>query len=157
MRAEATPLSSLQYFNPSFMSLKTPHPIWSTAGSSPAQVTKATVQAQMLSGRYRTEHLCSFWSLHTSEFCQLAPSCKNTPEDILHILCTCEALLSTRENLLRFAKNYSSNYEPAKVIIAKFCHPTHPLYPVIWTGAQVYPNPQKGRPSGISSIVVFIY
>ena len=125
LRAECTPLSSLEFFNPYYMSLKTPHPIWSTAGSSPVRVTMATIQAQMLSGRYRTQHLCSYWSLHTSEFCQLAPSCTNTPEDIQHILRKCEALLPTREKLLSFATNYSSTYEPVKIIVDKFCHPSH--------------------------------
>ena len=110
------------------MSLKSPHPIWSTAGASPAQVVKATIQAQMLSGRYRTQHLCSLWSPHTSEFCQLAPSCMNTPEDIHHILRDCEALLSTRENFLRFAANYSSSCEPVHIIVTKFCHPSHPKF-----------------------------
>ena len=128
LRAEAAPLSSLEFFKPSFMSLKSPHPIWSTAGASPAQVVKATIQAQMLSGRYRTQHLCSLWSLHTSEFCQLAPSCLNTPEDIHHILRNCEALSSTREDLLRFATNYSTNCEPVHVIVTTFCHPSHPKF-----------------------------
>ena len=109
LREETTSLSSLEFFNPSFMSLMKPHPIWSTAGSSPAQVTMATVQAQMLSGRYRTQHLCSFWSLHTSEFCHFAQSCTNTPETIYHILRNCEALQPAREKLLRFAMKYSSS------------------------------------------------
>ena len=82
----------------------------------------------MLSGRYRTQHLCSYWSLHTSEFCQLAPSCKHTPEDICHILSNCDALSSTRNNLLSFANNYSSNYLPLKAIVTTFCHPSHPQF-----------------------------
>ena len=48
---EAAPLTSLRYFNPNYMSLSKPHPIISTAVSSPYEVTKARVQALFLSGR----------------------------------------------------------------------------------------------------------
>ena len=92
LRNEASSLKSLQYFNPRFMSLKWPHPLWATVGSSPAKVAMATVQAQFLSGRYRTQHLCSLWSAHTSEFCQLSMTCLNQPEDVNHILRNYEAL-----------------------------------------------------------------
>ena len=94
-------MSSLEFFNLSFMSLRSPHLILSTAKSLPAQVTKATIKEQMLSRRYRYEHLFSFWSIQNSEFCHLAPSFENTPEDSCHILSKCDALKSTRENLLR--------------------------------------------------------
>ena len=73
--AEASPLDSLEYFHPSFMSLHKPHPIWSTAGSSPSKVAMATIQAQMLSGRYRTQLLCSHWTPGSNKCCQLSPSC----------------------------------------------------------------------------------
>ena len=45
LQAEASPLDSLEYFHSSFMSLHKPHPIWSTAGSSPSKVAMATIQA----------------------------------------------------------------------------------------------------------------
>ena len=128
LRAEASPLSSLEYFHPSYMSLKCPHPIWSTVGSSPAKVCMATIQAQMLSGRYRTQRLCSLWSLHTSEFCLLSPSCSNIPENIKHILSHCEALQPVREKLQKFAMNYAMNYEQIRPIVAKYCHPSHPQF-----------------------------
>ena len=35
LRAEASPLPSLNHFKPCFMSLRTPHPLWTTAGCSP--------------------------------------------------------------------------------------------------------------------------
>ena len=55
LKVEAALLPSLKSFNPSFMSLTAPHPLWWTAGSSPSKVAMATtIQAQMISGRYRT-------------------------------------------------------------------------------------------------------
>ena len=50
--AEDPRYTSLSYFKPRFMSLSSPHPLWTTAGSSPAIVSMATIQAQMISGRY---------------------------------------------------------------------------------------------------------
>ena len=50
-RADAAPLDSLLYFNPNFMSLLRPHPIWTTCGSNPFEVNKAITQARMLLGR----------------------------------------------------------------------------------------------------------
>ena len=78
LRAEAALLPSLEFFNPSFMSLSSPHPLWSTAGSSPSKVAMATIQAQMLSGRYRSQKLCRHWSIHSSGFCLLSEECAST-------------------------------------------------------------------------------
>ena len=72
LREESCLLSSLTYFRPDYMSLCKPHPLWRTAGSSPAKVTKATVQALLLSGRYRTEGLMKHWSSNKSGFCLLS-------------------------------------------------------------------------------------
>ena len=82
---------------------KLEHDLWTTAGSSPARVAMATVQAQMISGRYRTQQLCSHWSPHTTGFCLLSSSCASTIEDLPHILSCCLALLPARENLQRFS------------------------------------------------------
>ena len=60
-RGIASQLKSLKFFNPSFMSLASPHPLWLTAGS-PFEVSKAVIIARMLSGRYRTDKLMSKWS-----------------------------------------------------------------------------------------------
>ena len=50
LREEAASKSSLMFFHPEYYSLTKPHPLWTTAGSDPYQVTMATVQAAMLSG-----------------------------------------------------------------------------------------------------------
>ena len=74
LRAEASVLSSLTYFKPAFMSLARPHRLYTTAGASPYEVTKACVQGVFLSGRYRTELLCRHWSSNAEEYCFL-PLC----------------------------------------------------------------------------------
>ena len=62
LRKEVSELSSLTYFSPAFMLLSRLHPIWSTAGSSPANISMTTVQCRMLSRRYRTQLLSRHWS-----------------------------------------------------------------------------------------------
>ena len=116
LRAEATMLPSLSSFRPAFMSLTTPHPIWTPAGSSPACVAMATVQAVMLSGRYYTEALCSHWSKNKTGVCLLsAMDCKDTVEDIRHILQICPALSPTRHNLALYTEEYTKKIENPEI------------------------------------------
>ena len=63
------------------MSLSTSHPLWTTAASSPTKTVMATVQGRLLSGRYWTEALCSYWS-NSIGLCTLSPIC-NVVEDML--------------------------------------------------------------------------
>ena len=88
----------------------------------------ATVQAQMLSGRYRTQHLLSLWSPLTSEYCQLSSSCATIPEDLTHILQFCEALQTTRQKMLQFSLTYCNNIPQIKPIVSKYCNPSHPQF-----------------------------
>ena len=108
LRDEASNLKSLKYFKPQFMSLVAPHPVFITAGSSPYEVIKAQVQALFLSGRYRTELMCRFWSENPGGYCQM-PSCQNLnkQEDIEHILLYCDSLSNTRKNLVSFTIAYA--------------------------------------------------
>ena len=99
LRSEADLLPSLVYFKPQFMSLTAPHPIWQTAGSNPYEVSKAIVQARMLSGRYRTELLCRHWSSNRPGWC-LSGTCDQTEESLEHILIECPAYNHTRRKLL---------------------------------------------------------
>ena len=56
--AEAENLPSLLFLRPSFIPLGTgSHPLWTTCGSSSTAVRAATVQARMISGRYRSDWL----------------------------------------------------------------------------------------------------
>ena len=71
LRDSAKNLSSLSYFHPEFMSLLQPHPLYSTCGDNSFEVSKALVQARMLSGRYRTDKLLSYFDKHEDQRCRL--------------------------------------------------------------------------------------
>ena len=98
LRLAASRLDSLIYFKPAFYSLNRPHPIWSTSGNNPYEVEKATVQAKLLSGRYRTCWLSRHWSSDPSGSCSL-PHCHlngPTPGTLQHFLLHCEDLVPAR-------------------------------------------------------------
>ena len=88
----------------------------------------ATVQALMLSGRYRTQQLCSHWSPQATGFCIIAKTCSNKIEDLPHILSNCDGLLPTREKLLRFTLTYCENNPIIKQLVLPLCQPTHPNF-----------------------------
>ena len=125
LREEARSLSSLTFFHPEFMSLKMSHPLWWTAGSSPAKIRKATVQAIMLSGRYRTESLVRHWSAsNRNGTCSLSPGCSSTRGDIVHMLQNCPALDETRKYLLDYTDSYVEKLPlPVAQLISLHCSP----------------------------------
>ena len=79
----------------------------------------------MISGRYRTQKLCSHWSPHTSGFCLMSSACSSILEDLTHILSSCVALLPTREKLQMFTLNYCEQNPIIKDIVLSLCQPTH--------------------------------
>ena len=98
-RGEAEHLDSLQLFNPSFMSLSSPHPMWTSAGS-PFEVRKAVITARMLSGRYRTDRLMRHWSTSNPDgLCRL-PTCEGQLGTLEHILLQCPALAAARADCI---------------------------------------------------------
>ena len=129
LRMMSTPLSSLKYFQPSYMSLTRPHPLLTTAGSSPYEVVKARVQALLLSGRYRTELLCSKWSTNTGGYC-CTPGCKgrNIKEDTEHILLHCSSLALTRTWLVSFTLKYSLSVPFLSEILLSMTQPNHTMF-----------------------------
>ena len=139
------------------MSLTTAHHILTTAGSSTYRVNMSTIQCLMISGRYRTEALCSHWSKSGSKFCT-APSCKglNIVEDLDHILAFCGNLESTRQKLTEFTSNYIKKLGHPIVteIVIKYCVSTNSLFcqflvdctsiPEVISATQIYgPDVQK--------------
>ena len=84
LRAKAASLPSLDLFRSEFMSLSRPHPIWTSAGASSYEVKKATVQARMLGGRYRTCWLRRHLSGDDSGTCKV-PGCSNQLGTLLNI------------------------------------------------------------------------
>ena len=98
LRGEASLLSSLVHFKPEYMSLIKPHPIWSTAGNNPYEISKAIQQVRFLSGRYRSQSLVSHWSPNGDGSC-LSPTCKEEKETTEHILLDCKAYNDCKSRL----------------------------------------------------------
>ena len=87
---EAKDLPSLEYLHPQYLKLTTPHPIWTSLDGNPYQAKAARIQAIFLTGRYRTERLCRFWSNNRGGFC-LLNMCKNIgiSETLEHVVLYC--------------------------------------------------------------------
>ena len=116
-------LSSLKFFNQHYMSLSSPHPVWTSAGSSPTKVAMACVQAKLLSGRYRTQALCSHWQ-NGDRKCRMSEEC-SSDEDTTHILQHCPALRPTRDKLNSFTAKYCNTHSIIANIVVKHCHPVN--------------------------------
>ena len=97
-------LSSLTYFNPNFMSLSAPHPIWTTCGGNSFEIAKALIAAKFLSGRYRTDKLLKHFSKDNTGNCSL---CNEVEGSLEHLLVVCPALAQCRQNLLVSTDSYS--------------------------------------------------
>ena len=118
LRSDAALLSSLKYFKPQYYSLRKPHMLWSTAGTNPYEVEKATVQARMLSGRYRCEKLRRHWSENRSGICELEP-CQTEAiiGSLEHILLDCQGLSDCRTAVLSL---WAEKLEPHMAIKSIF-------------------------------------
>ena len=121
LRCSSLELQSLKYFKPSFLSLSQPHPIWSSLNGNPYETVKARCQAVFLSGRYRSERLCRFWSNNKHGFCLLYPCIENNVyEDIEHIFISCSGLTETRRRLFRFSYEYAAANQVIQPIVEHF-------------------------------------
>ena len=118
-------LPSLQYLHPSFLSLSLPHPIWTSLDGNPYQAKAARIQSLFLTGRYRSERLCRFWSSNREGYCLLSP-CKGEQfyEDIEHILLRCSGLTDERRRLSLFTSEYVSDKPVLKQIVEKYLYST---------------------------------
>ena len=100
---------SLKYFIPEYMSLSSTHPIYSTCGSSPYEVSKAVIQARFLSGRARVESLTKHWDMTNKDgICQLCQMIRPLPGTIEHLLLSggCPALVDARLSMLSMFQAY---------------------------------------------------
>ena len=157
-RADAGQLPSLEYFHPEYMSLTQPHPIWTSAGANPYQVKMSTIQAVMLSGRYRTELLCSKWSPTNLGFCQ-APSCQDLPafEDLHHILAVCRSLEPTRQRLINFTLRVPDQHPDVQIIVRKYCVPSHPQFVQFLLDCSVLPEVVLARQQYGAAILTCLF
>jgi hypothetical protein len=101
--ADAAALPSLCFLRPAFLPLgRGAHPLWRTCGASPTAVRAATVQARMLSGRYRTDWMRRHWAGEESGACRL-PGCGAARGDLPHLLAgACPALAPALARVLGF-------------------------------------------------------
>ena len=100
-------LSSLSSLHAPFLSLTTPHPVWTTLDGNPFQARAASIQALFLSGRYRTERLRRHWTPNNRDGFCLHPSCfaQKYLEDECHILLQCPAYSDNRGRLFQLSKS----------------------------------------------------
>ena len=131
LRTDAAKLDSLAFFKPNFYSLTKPHPIWFSAGSNPYEVEKASIQARMLSGRYRTCWLSRHWSGDSAGSCSL-PNCSNdpTPGTLPHILTECLDLGPARMRVFSLWADYIKDKPFLLPVIRKYtvdCEPSQHL------------------------------
>ena len=124
LRGEASfsELPSLKYFQPSFMSLSSPHPLWSSAGSSQYEVRKATVQARMLSGRYRSDMLSRHWTRENPDGNCLLPSCllDPTPGTLEHTLVECPGTEPARVRAVALWASYMKDKPYLLPIVSQY-------------------------------------
>ena len=141
LREETCNLPSLRFFRPHFLSIRSPHPLFSSAGSSAYEVTKAIIQALFLSSRYRTEKLCRYWSTNTNGYC-LLPQCLALKliEDEEHILLSCQSLAATRARLSEFTISYAKAHPIVAELLVTFTNPYNPLYSQFLVDCLVIPQ-----------------
>ena len=116
-------LPSLQYLHPGSLSLSNTHPIFASLDGNPYQSKAARVQALLLSGRYRTERLCRFWSHNKEGFC-LLPTCKDEKiyEDIEHIFLRCSGLSEARRRVNTFTSDFISDKPILKHLVNEYLY-----------------------------------
>ena len=108
LRSKVALLTSTPYFRADFMSLSSPHPIWTSCGSNPFECHKAVIAARMLSGRYLTDKLQRHWTDNKAGNCILPACLPSLSEGSLeHLLLHCQALNHTRTKLLALCSRVS--------------------------------------------------
>ena len=100
-------------------------------GSNPYEVEKATIQARMLSGRYRTCWLSRHWSGNSDGSCSL-PSCRldPTPGTLSHMLTECQDLGPARLRVFSLWADHIKDKPFLLPVIRKYtvdCHPSQHL------------------------------
>ena len=76
---------SLPHFRASHMSLTRPSTLWSSCHGLPYEVRKATVQARMVSGRYRTCWFRRNFGVGESGFCRVPGCTSDLPGTLEHL------------------------------------------------------------------------
>ena len=124
MRTKASSLTSLRYLKTEYLGLSKCHSIFTTCGSSPWEVEKATTQARLLSGRYRVEALSGHWvPWNRGGLCSL-PTCWGSEEShkgtVESLLLSCPSLSTTRANLMQFCWSFLHKF-PLLISLVRAC------------------------------------
>ena len=82
------------------MSLSKPHPLWTSCSNNSYEVSRAVVQARMLSGRYKTDRLTRHFSQNSDGSGLLCN--EGADGSIEHLLLHCPSLSHTRQNMSNF-------------------------------------------------------
>ena len=130
LRTKASSLPSLRHLKTGYLGLMKCHPIFTTCGSSPWEVEKATTQARMISGRYRVEALTGHWVTWNREgWCSL-PACwgkeTNHKGTLESLLLSCPSLSETRADMLESSWLFLNNF-PQISLLASTCFAMDPL------------------------------
>ena len=99
LRESASSLSSLYYFKPNFMSLTKPHPLWTSCCENSYEVSKAIIEAKLISGRYRTDRLARHFQGSSNGDCRMCDEA--VPGTIEHLLLQCPSLEPTRSKMFK--------------------------------------------------------
>ena len=103
------------------MSLQKTHRLCSFA-DSPYEVMKAATVADMLSGRYVTDHRSRYWSkINPDGHCQLC-QLSGYPSEIgslEHLLLFCPALLDTRISAIKHWEMYTAEKQIVSLLVKK--------------------------------------
>ena len=106
--------SSLKFLRSEYIPLGSgPHPMWLSFGSSSSAVQAATIVAQIISGKYKDDYLCSKWN-NSSGSCSY---CNFYPGDCVHYLSgKCPALSyqlqTTLDNCIQFFPTFPDILSP---------------------------------------------
>ena len=120
---EARNLPSLRFLNTSFLSLSSPHPIWTSLDGNPFQAKAACIQALFLSGRYRTEKLCRFWSSNKAGYCLLEPcNSQKILEGRKHVLLHCFSFSDNRRRLVNMVSSIVAHMPALSPIFDKYLY-----------------------------------
>ena len=128
LRAEAAPKPSLLFFKPHFMSLSSPHPMFTTCSTNPFETNKSTCQAALVSGRFKTDLLSRHWIKDNPDgFCVLCPGLM-IPGSLDHFMISCSTLMPVRITILNYWYSYSEEDDNLrKLLIIKLRSPMQTL------------------------------
>ena len=118
---DAKKLQSFRYIDVRLLSFSSPYPIWRSLDGNKYQTEAALVQAVLLSGRYRTERLCRFWTSNKQGFCLICLKFNREEiEDLGHLLIRCAGLTEQRRRLFLFTSKFATENPALQPIINEY-------------------------------------